>query len=181
MKSFKEIVTKAVIGKGKKDYRDVYDIVLDHKPDTVLGCWVINHKMSGKNNNGSVVINGNFDINIWYSYDNNTKTAVFAKNIVYSESVNVRLRQESVLTDQSEIIIRSLKNPVCSDVKINDNNVSCTIDKELGIEIIGDAKVTVQIEDDYDDYDIIEDEVTDEEKKTILDSMDKEIDENYLK
>lgn len=180
MKSFKEIVTKAVIGKGKKSYINTYEVTLDNKPDTVLGCWVINHNISGKNNNGSVLITGSFDVNIWYSFDNNTKTDVIVKRVNYSELVNVRLKEETMLTDQSEIIIRSLKNPTCSDASIDGFTINYTIDKELGIEIIGDTKIMVQIEDEFDDYDVIEEEITPEEKIEILDNIDNEIDENYL-
>jgi spore coat protein E len=43
MSSYKEIVTKAVIGKGKKSFNDVYTITPEIAPTTVLGCWVINH------------------------------------------------------------------------------------------------------------------------------------------
>lgn len=180
MKSFKEIVTKAVIGKGKKNYINSYELTLDNKPDTILGCWVINHNITGKNNNGSVLINGSFDVNIWYSYDNNTKTDVVVKKIEYNELVNVRLKEETMLTDQSEIIIRSLKNPSCIDASVEENKVKYTIEKELGIEIIGDTKVMVQIEDEFDDYDIIEDELSKEEQIEILNNIDKEINENYL-
>lgn len=40
---YKEIVTKAVIGKGKKTFRNTYELRTTDKIDTVLGCWVINH------------------------------------------------------------------------------------------------------------------------------------------
>ncbi len=43
MASFKEIVTKAVVGKGKKYFKNNYSIEVQDKPTTVLGCWVINH------------------------------------------------------------------------------------------------------------------------------------------
>ena len=50
MANFKEIVTKAVIGKGKKYYKNSYTITTDNEPTTVLGCWVINHVfVSGDN------------------------------------------------------------------------------------------------------------------------------------
>ena len=47
MSLYKEIVTKAVIGKGKKSFNDNYKIETQDKPTTVLGCWVINHKFKG--------------------------------------------------------------------------------------------------------------------------------------
>lgn len=43
MSSYREIVTKSVIGKGKKTFSNNYTLVPEEKPTTILGCWVINH------------------------------------------------------------------------------------------------------------------------------------------
>ena len=43
LSTFKEIVTKAVIGKGKKHYKNTYNVACENTPNTILGCWVINH------------------------------------------------------------------------------------------------------------------------------------------
>lgn len=52
MSAYKEIVTKAIIGKGKKYYKNTYTIDTENEPSTVLGCWVINHLMVvGDNHN----------------------------------------------------------------------------------------------------------------------------------
>ena len=142
---YKEIVTKAVIGKGKKTFRNKYEAITTDRIDTVLGCWVINHTMNGVNENGKVRITGSFDVNIWYSYDNNTKTSVEARKISYTEVVNVRLKENSSLTNDSEIIITSLKNPTVIDVSSRNNIINYEIEKQLGIEIIFDAKVMIQI------------------------------------
>jgi len=175
---YKEIVTKAVIGKGKKTFRNKYEAITTDRIDTVLGCWVINHTMNGVNENGKVRITGSFDVNIWYSYDNNTKTSVEARKISYTEVVNVRLKENSSLTNDSEIIITSLKNPTVIDVSSRNNIINYEIEKELGIEIIGDAKVMIQIVDDgFDDYDIIDEEMTEEQ---IYNEIDSEVNEEYL-
>lgn len=43
MSSYKEIVTKAVIGKGKKLFTTDHVVPLKEEASTILGCWVINH------------------------------------------------------------------------------------------------------------------------------------------
>jgi len=43
MAYYKEIVTKAVIGKGKKTIREDREVSFGDRLDNVLGCWVINH------------------------------------------------------------------------------------------------------------------------------------------
>ena len=177
MPQYKEIVTKAVIGKGKRTFKNSYSLSLDESIDTVLGCWVINHNLFGNNNNGNVLIKGNFDVNIWYSYDNNTKTNVATAKVNYEENVNVKLKDEAVLTDNSEIIIRSLRNPNCTDVNVKNNTINYDIEKELGIEIIGDTKVRIIAEDEEDDYDIIEEVSMSEE---INAQIDAEVTEEFL-
>ena len=45
MSLYKEIVTKAVIGKGKKMTSNSLQIKTEYEPNTILGCWVINHHL----------------------------------------------------------------------------------------------------------------------------------------
>ena len=123
MATYKEIVTKAVIGKGKKVYTDKYTITPEINPTTVLGCWVINHNFKGYPNSGKIVIDGSFDVNIWYSFDGDTKTNVINKKINYSVCESVRTRSDSSITDDTEVIVRSLKQPTCSNASIVDGNI----------------------------------------------------------
>lgn len=152
MSNFKEIVTKAIIGKCKKKVISSYDIECDEKPNTILGCWVINHSFRGVNNLGKVNVSGSFDVNVWYSYDNDTKTAVTTRKFSYTDAINVPIKDNSKIDSNSEIIVNALKQPTVTDVKIIGELVNLKIEKELGIEVIGNATVKIQVEDDYDDY-----------------------------
>ena len=156
MSAFKEIVTKAVIGKGKKYYKNSYVIETEHIPTTVLGCWVINHSFKGTDVGGKIVIDGSFDVNIWYSYDNDTKTTVITKKITYSESVMVRQRETNDSATK-DIVVRSLKQPSCINAKENEKTIVIEIEKELGIEVVGDTKIKVAIEEEEEPWDLIED------------------------
>ncbi len=172
MASFKEIVTKAVIGKGKKQFTDNLSLQVTNSPNTILGCWVINHNFSGTFSNGTVTINGSYDINIWYSYDNDTKTEVLKNTKNYTETINV---QENSDTENEEVIIRSLSGPSCSKAEINGNTINCTIDKTLGIELVGDTKVRINTLDEVDDWEEIMDSDASIDKK-----IDEEVNEEYL-
>ncbi len=175
---YKEIVTKAVIGKGKKTFRDKYELIANDTVDTILGCWVINHTMNGKSENSEVRIDGSFDVNVWYSFDNNTKTAVEARNVGYSEKVKVHMLEDSNLSDDSEILLTALKTPTVIDVNVNGNKVTYEIEKELGIEIIGDTKVKIEVLDNVNaGFDNIDEELTDKEIDEVIDN---EVSENYL-
>lgn len=173
MSSFKEIVTKAVIGKAKKTSTNTFSLTPEEMPNTVLGCWVINHKFSGtKRANGSVLVNGSFDVNVWYSYNGDKNTAVTTKNFTYNDTMNIPLKENHNLSDASEIMVRCLHQPTVANVNVDGATVKLDIEKEMGVEIVGDTKVKVSVEEDEDDYE----EIFDEADNPELD----EINEDYL-
>ena len=174
MASYKEIVTKAIVGKGKKYFKDSYDIEVENIPTTILGCWVINHKFKGYKTNDKIGVNGTYDVNIWYSYDNDSKTTVVNKKIDYTEIFNVKLKESSELADDTDIIVRPLKQPTCSSVHSDDRKILFDIEKEIGVEIVGEAKIKIGIEEDEDPWDEVEDEVDDKVEKEIEDSINEE-------
>lgn len=173
MSSYKEIVTKAVLGKGKKLLKNNHFIEVSNNPTNVLGCWVINHNFKGDKNDNSILVSGSYDVNIWYSYDNDTKTDVVKETFNYKENVNIKEREGVDYSDAS-IIVRSLKDPTCSEVSIDNNKINYTVEEEIGIELVGDTKVKILVDDTMDDWEEIVDE------KDALDKIDTEVNENYL-
>lgn len=175
MALFKEIVTKAIVGKGKKHFKNNYSIETSNKPSTVLGCWVINHKFKGYKTQDKVGVDGSFDVNIWYSYENDSKTTVINKQIKYNDLFNVKIKENFDLTSETDIIVRSLKQPTCSKVDINeDGTIQFDIEKELGVEIVGETKVKIAIEEDEEPWEDIDDEITEEIEKEIDNSINEE-------
>ncbi len=170
--NYREIVTKTIVGKGKKTFKNEYEISVNNNVDTVLGCWVINHHIKGIKDGEYIKINGSFDVNIWYSYDNNTKTDVVNNNVSYEERVRVTVKNDDI--SDTDVIIRSLKNPSCTDVSSENNIIKYTISKELGIEIVGDTKIKIPISNNEDEYDIIIDE------DTLGDEIEKSVNVKYL-
>ena len=173
MENTREIVTKAVVGKGKKTFIDEKSVSTNIKPDTILGCWVINHNFSGKQIGSEVLITGSYDVNIWYSCENDTKTEVVKDSVSYKEKVNMpTINLDDV--DNKEVVIRSIKQPTCTKCEIDSNNIKYSISKDLGIEIVGDVKVKIQYENIQDNWE----ELSDNEK--INNEIDKNVNENYL-
>ena len=94
---------------------------------------------------------------MWYSYNNDTKTAVSTKRFQYNDKMNVRLKDGAALSDATEIIVRSLNQPTVTDVYINNGVVNLSVEKELGVEIVGNTMIKVSVEEDPDDYEVLED------------------------
>ena len=167
MNNYKEIVTKAIVGKLKKNSIDNISFNIEDKPDTILGCWIINHNFNGILNNKDVLVNGKYDINVWYSYDNNTKTNVAKYTYNYNDILNTNFNSN---IDTKEVKVRSLSNPSVNDAKIEDNQIKLEVSKELATEVIADTTIKVPIELNTDDYiEIKEDINTDEINTEYLD------------
>ena len=172
MATYKEIVTKAVVGKGKKYFKNNYTFDVEQLPTTILGCWVINHKFKGYKTGDKIGIAGSYDVNIWYSYEEDSKTTVINKKIDYNDEFAVKVRDDANVNGETDIIVRTLKQPNCTKVDISeDGKINFDIEKELGVEIVGETKIKILIEEDEEPWDIIEDEVTDEIEKEIDESV----------
>lgn len=136
------------------------------------------HSFRGVNNLGKVNVSGSFDVNVWYSYDNDTKTAVTTRKFSYTDAINVPIKDNSKIDSNSEIIVNALKQPTVTDVKIIGELVNLKIEKELGIEVIGNATVKIQVEDDYDDYEEVYDEENNDELNINVDDLNDDYLEN---
>lgn len=177
MANFREIVTKAVIGKGKKTFTNHYTLTPEEIPTTILGCWVINHQFSGSKTGDKILLTGTCDVNIWYSCENDTKTMVSKQTINYNEVVSVARKKETDLSTNEEIIVRSLKQPNCIKAEIVNSKIEYDIEKELGVEIVGDTKMRISVDDDEDEWEEIKEEVN---ENNIMDEIEKEVDENFI-
>lgn len=177
MANFREIVTKAVIGKGKKTFTNHYTLVPEEVPTTILGCWVINHQFKGFKEGNKIRVQGSCDVNIWYAYENDTKTVVSKQTITYDEILNVSKKRESDVGANEEIIVRSLQQPSCTKVEIENGKVEYDIKKELGIEIVGDTKMRITIDDGEDDWEEILDE---QDEQDMLKEIDENVKEDFI-
>lgn len=176
MAAYKEIVTKAIIGKGKKQFQNNYSLDVEKTPTTVLGCWVINHKFKGYKTGEKIGVDGSYDVNIWYSYDNDSKTTVVNKKVDYNDLFNVTIRKDADLTEDTDIIVRTLKQPNCIKVDTSGNTINFTVEKELGVEIVGETKMKIAVEEDEEPWEDL-DQQADEE---VMEEIDQNVQTDYM-
>lgn len=177
MANYREIVTKAVIGKGKKHFTTTNSVTPEIVPTTILGCWVINHNFSGYRQGDNIVIDGSYDVNIWYSCLDDTKTEVVRHSDTYKEVVSSPKVTSTMPVDNEQIVIRSLSQPSCVKTEIQNGKIIYTIEKDLGIEIVGDTKMRIETTDDNDDWDEIDDVI---DSDNLDKSIDNEVNEEFL-
>ena len=76
-----------------------------------------------------------------------------------------------------EVIVRSLQQPSCVKANIEGNKINYTIEKVLGVELVGDIKVKVETNDEDPWDEIGEEDVIESKEENIKEN----IDDNFIK
>lgn len=150
---YREIVTKAVIGKGK--IANSGEVILNptSAASKVLGCWIINHYFVSNFENGKVLAKGKYDVHVWYGCNNDSETTIHKQTIDYIEEFPLKIKENEEINEANEFIIKCIKYPTCSALSLNnDGTFSVKVDKELVLDIIGEAKLKVKISNAEDDW-----------------------------
>ncbi|OUM99511.1 MAG: spore coat protein [Paenibacillaceae bacterium ZCTH02-B3] len=177
----REIITKAVCGKGRKFSTVTHTITPPHPPSSILGAWIINHQYEAVKSGDGVEIIGSYDINVWYSYDRNTQTDVAKETVTYSELVPLSYLDPKHRKSTEEVSAEAIQEPNCVEASIQGrNSVAVRVEREFAVEMIAETKVCVAVcpggcaddgkdagfavgmgEDGYEDLDadLLEDEV----------------------
>ncbi|BAQ10594.1 spore coat protein e [Bacillus sp. OxB-1] len=139
-------MTKAVIAKGKK--RTEQDVVLKppNRPTSILGCWVINHTHQAKKHGKYIEVTGKFDVNVWYSHNDHSKTAVFTESVPYKDQIRLNYRDEPT-SGQEDILVTVLQHPNCTKATISDcgEKFNICVERELLAEVVGETKVLISV------------------------------------
>ncbi|KIL50553.1 spore coat protein [Jeotgalibacillus alimentarius] len=162
MTEYREIITKSVVAKGRKYVKAKHIVQPPHKPSSILGCWIINHKYAAKKSGDKVEVKGSYELNVWYSHHHNTKTSVIIESVTYQDDISLRYRDKDI-RDDHEVIARVLQQPNCLEAEIDEHGQHIIVhaEREIAAECVGETKVCVafsrdQLDDDWDDYEIDE-------------------------
>lgn len=157
MAEYREIITKSVVAKGRKFTQTHHTISPPHHPSSILGCWIINHEYKAKKMGKKVEIHGTYDINVWYSHHDNTKTSVVTEKVSYKDVIKLKYRDENCF-DDNEVMARVLQQPNCCEAVCSpkDNKIIVQAEREFLVEVVGETKICVAVhpygceEDDWD-------------------------------
>lgn len=95
----REIISKAVCGRGRQFVQQAIPFAPPHKPTTILGAWVINHQFEAVKAEDAVEVIGSCDLNLWYAYEGNTKTDVAKETFSYVQNIPAPAHRSSSSTD----------------------------------------------------------------------------------
>jgi spore coat protein E len=177
----REIITKAVCGKGRKFSQVSHTVTPPHAPTSILGAWIINNQYESAKSSDGVEVLGTYDINIWYSYDKNTKTDVAKESVSYVDVVPLTYLDKKHKAGTVEVSADATQEPNCveASVSAHGNSVIIRVEREFAVEMIAETKVCIVVCDggcdddgdkhyDFDasndlDYDDLDPETFDEE------------------
>lgn len=166
MNEIREILTKAVVAKGRKTIRLKATLTPSNEAFSILGCWIINHKFRAELNQNNASLSGDFEVNIWYSYSNNTKTEVAREVISYSDTIRTRQIVKDDNTSK-DVIVRIIDEPTCTNGCINENGIEVEVEFVVAVDVIGETKIAINT-------------FTNIEKEMMNDSFENEINENFI-
>lgn len=175
---YREIIVKAVCGKGRKFSQAAHTVTPNHSPSTILGAWIINHTYETSKSGDVVEVVGSYDINIWYSYDNNTRTEVTKENVSYVEQVPLSYVDNNY-RGETEVSAIATQQPNCIEAVVNSSNdgIYVKVEREFTVEVVGETKVCVVVNpegcDDMCEKDFdFEEEFADDES---IDDLDPDV------
>lgn len=159
-----DIISKTVCGRGKKLENSFHEVPTEHLISNVLGCWICNHQYTANSENRSVTVTGSYDIHLWYSYEDHTKTTVADTTVYYVDETPVNIDTENLVSDDMEIIVNVMQQPNCVDTEIKGNKkrVRIKTERELFTTVVGEKKMSVRAREDSEEQ---ENKAEDEEEE----------------
>jgi len=143
----REIITKAVCGKGRKFSQATHTVTPPHKPSSVLGAWIINHQYEAVKSGNGIEVVGTYDINIWYSYDKNSKTDVAKETVSYSDLVPLSYVDPKHRNSTEEVSAEAIQEPNCVEASVasGGDSVLIRVEREFQVEMVAETKVCVLV------------------------------------
>jgi spore coat protein E len=143
----REIITKAVCGKGRKFSQVTHTVIPPHLPTSILGAWIINHKFEAARSGDGIEVVGSCELNIWYSYDRNSKTDVAKETLSYVELVPLSNIDPMHRSSTEEVYAEAIQEPNCVEASVSHDGRGVTIrlEREYAVEMVAETKVCVVV------------------------------------
>jgi spore coat protein E len=141
----REIITKAVCGKGRKFSTVTHNVTPPHHPTSILGAWIINHQYEAVRSGDGIEVIGTYDINIWYSYNKNSQTDVAKETLSYVEHVPLSYLDPKHRASTEEVAAESTQEPNCIEANISSSGsgVVIRVEREFAVELVAETKIWV--------------------------------------
>jgi len=91
-------------------------------------------------------VSGKFDVNVWYSHSDHSKTSVFTETIPYKDRIRLHYRDEPT-SRQEEVLVNVMQHPNCTEAIISNcgKKFVISVERELIAEVVGETKVCITV------------------------------------
>lgn len=156
-KEIREIITKAVIGKGLVKNKVTYSIDKISNVSSILGCWIINHRYEAELKQNKIYINGQFDLNIWYSTEDEKNSLVYVETMSYQDECRVVTKEPVSFNEDTILMVTCSQPPVCLEAKMTDKKqLEVIVEKTLNVDVVGETKISIEVSDEVEAWDEID-------------------------
>lgn len=154
MPEFREIVTKAVVGKARKFVQTNCTIEpteeIQIPLSCVLGVWAINSVIDDekiRRVGENIIIPFSFQVDVWVAFDDNKQTVRLSKNFSGEDTVKVKICDDDILDPELDIRVTVIQHPNASEATIiNDCREVCVVvEREYVVELLGNTKICIQV------------------------------------
>jgi spore coat protein E len=153
----REVITKAICGKGRKFSTVTHTVTPPHNPSSILGAWIINHQYEAVAAGDGIEVIGTYDVNIWYSHDRNSQTAVAKEKVSYVETVPLSYLDGRHRSSTVEVTAEATQEPSTVEATVSGGgSVLIRVEREFAVELVAETKLNVLVipgGDDYEDKD----------------------------
>ena len=152
----REIITKAVIGKGHLRQTNQYELHPECKVDEVLGCWIIGHHYEALMKNEKLFVKGAYDINLWYALEDKQESKVYVNTVEYLEELPISTKEDVDFNGDMMLVCTCPMQPVCLEANKHEDYVKVTIEKTMHVDIVGETKISVEVSEASEVWDEID-------------------------
>ncbi|WP_249028770.1 outer spore coat protein CotE [Tannockella kyphosi] len=153
MNQIREIITRAIIGKGKKRTKTKYTFSLEGVTK-ILGCWISCHRYEAAISNGIPQVIGVYDLHVWYSNEDGKNCALYKTQISYQEDMEVIKKENRIFNNEDGIEAICTLEPKCVDACLANDQLVIEVEKEMLVQIIGDATLRIKVHQEEETWDI---------------------------
>ena len=159
MAKYREILTKAIIGKGTNKIEENQVIEVDEEISRALGCWIINHQSSIKVEDEKIFAfyDKNFvNHDVWYGFNHDKNCKLANKVFEFTDEISYKFNDNLVqeINEQTEIKKYVNKQPTCVELKYEKNKIFVKVNRIYSIDIVGETKLTISVNEEEKKDDI---------------------------
>lgn len=151
-REYREVITKAVCGREYKEFqfRRKVSIPENRVLTKLLGTSITKvslpreRVLTADRARVYVPVKGGFEVNVWYSFNNNQSTDIVAEKVLFEEVIPVKL-SAGIKGREVVAILDVDDGPCCTEAEVEGTSrINIVTGLKVSVEIIGETKILIR-------------------------------------